>query len=192
MKLKTTILITLLFAQFTFAQDLTALKEGAEKIYKATTTLDYDTILDSTYPKVFEIVPKDQMKEVLIATFKGNEKMKVKLLPIAPEFKYGEIRKIGEQNFCMINHNLGMELTLTEKIEADEIEMFTDLMKEGMEAEEVTFNPETNAFTIRKNATMIAISDAATKKQWKFLNKDKKNALATKLFSNKVIKELGM
>lgn len=192
MKLKLTLIIALLFAQLSIAQDLASLKVGAQKIYTATTTLDYDSILDSTYPKVFDIVPKAQMKEVLMATFNGNEQMKIKLLNIAPEFQYGEIKKIGDQNFCLIDHNLGMELTLTEKIDEEEVEMMTNLMIEAMESDKVTFNKETNTFTINKKATMIGIADAATKNEWKFLNKDKKNVLVNKLFSEKVIKALGM
>ena len=192
MKLKLTLIVALLFAQLTFAQDLTALKEGAQKIYVATTTLDYDAVLDNTYPKIFDIVPKTQMKEMLAATFNGNEQMKIKLLAIEPDFKFGEIKKIGEQTFCLIEHNLGMELTLTEKIEGEEIQLMTDLMKEAMESDKVSFNAETNTFSITKKATMIGVSDADTKNQWKFINKDKKNALVIKLFSEKVIKELGL
>ncbi len=192
MKLKLTLIVALLFAQVTFAQDLASLKEGAQRIYTATTTLDYDVILESTYPKVFEIVPKAQMKELLISTFNGNEQMKIKLLNVAPNFEYGEIKKIGDQNFCLIDHNLAMELTLTEKIPEDEVELMTDLMKEAMDCDKVSFNKETNTFSINKKATMIGIADAATKNQWKFLNKDKENVLANKLFSDKVVTALGM
>ncbi|WP_284652366.1 hypothetical protein [Flavobacterium terrisoli] len=192
MKLKLTIVIALLFVQLTFAQDLTALKNGAQKIYIATTTLDYDAILDSTYPKLFDIVSREQMSEMLAQTFSGNEQMKIKLLNLEPDFKFGEIKKIDGQTFCLIDHNLGMELTLTEKVEGEEIQMMIDLMKEAMESDNVTFKPETNTFTISKKATMIGISDALTKNEWKFINRDKKNVLVTKLFSEKVIKELGM
>lgn len=192
MKLKLTLIVTLLFAQLTFAQDLNALKVGAQKIYVATTTLDYDVILESTYPKIFDIVPKEQMKEMLAATFSGNEQMKIKLLTIEPDFKFGDIKKIEQQTFCLIEHNLGLELTLTEKIEGEEIQLMIDLMKEAMESDSVSFNKETNTFTINKKSTMIGISDAETKNQWKFINRDKKNVLVTKLFSEKVIKELGL
>lgn len=192
MKLKLTLFVTLLLAQLTFAQDLNALKEGAQKIYVATTTLDYDTILESTYPKIFDIVPKEQMKEMLAATFSGNEQMKIKLLTLEPDFKFGDIKKIEQQTFCLIEHNLGLELTLTEKIEGEEIQLMIDLMKEAMESDSVSFNKETNTFTINKKSTMIGVSDAETKNQWKFINRDKKNVLVTKLFSEKVIKELGL
>ncbi|MFN3754192.1 hypothetical protein [Flavobacterium sp.] len=192
MKLKLTLIVALLLAQFTLAQDLASLKESTQKIYLATTTLDYDAILDSTYPKVFEILPKAQMKEILIETFNGNEQMKIKLLNIAPNFEYGEIIKIGDQNFCLIDHNLEMELTLTEKIEGEEIEMMVDLLKAAMETERVTFSKEANSFTVKKKSTMIGISDAATKNQWKFINKDKENVLVNKLFSNKVVTALGL
>ena len=118
--------------------------------------------------------------------------MKITIVNVAPNFDYGAIKKIGEQNFCLIDHNLEMDLTLTEKIDGEEVEMMTELMKSAMECESVTFNPQTNTFNIKKRATMIAIADAATKNQWRFINKDKENALVNKLFSDKVVKSLGL
>lgn len=192
MKIKLTVIVVLLFSQVTFAQDLTSLKQEANKIYTATATLDYDIIMDYTYPKIYEIISREQMKELLIQTFNGNEQMKIKILNVAPNFNYGVIKKIDDQNFCLVDHNLEMDLTLTEKIEGEEVEMMTELMKSAMECESVTFNQQTNTFNIKKRATMIAIADAATNNQWRFINKDKENALVSKLFSKKVIKALGL
>ena len=193
MKLKKLALLLLLISQVTVGQDLNSLKIEAQKVYEATTILDFDQIIEGTYPKVFEIISKEQMKQLLISTFNGNDEMKIKLLNVAPDFKFGEIKKIDMQTFCLIDHNLSMELTLQEKIEDDEeAEMMLEIFKAGMETDEVTFNKETNTFTITKISTMIGIADKATNNKWKFLNKDKENVLATKLFSKKVLKELGM
>ena len=193
MKLKKIALLLLLISQVTVGQDLNSLKIEAQKVYEATAILDFDKIIDGTYPKVFEIVSKEQMKQILISTFNGNDEMKIKLLNVPPDFKFGEIKKIDTQTFCLIDHNLSMELTLQEKIEDDEeAEMMLEIFKAGMETDKVTFNKETNTFTIKKISTMIAIADKATNNKWKFLNKDKENVLATKLFSKKVLKELGM
>ena len=193
MKLKKLALLLLLISQVTVGQDLNSLKIEAQKVYEATAILDFDKIIDGTYPKVFEIVSKEQMKQILISTFNGNDEMKIKLLNVPPDFKFGEIKKIDTQTFCLIDHNLSMELTLQEKIEDDEeAEMMLEIFKAGMETDKVTFNKETNTFTIIKISTMIGIADQATNNTWKFLNKDKENVLATKLFSKKVLKALGM
>lgn len=191
MKLKKIAFLLLLISQLTVAQDLNSLKVEAQKLFDATKTMDYDKIIDGTYPKVFEMVPKQQMKQILISTFNGNDEMKISLLDIEPDFKFGEIKKIDNQTFCLIDHNFAMELTIKEKIEDDdEAQMMIDIFKEAMETEKVTFNKEKNSFTITKVSTMIAIFDDATKNTWKFLNKDKENALAKNLFSKKVLKAL--
>lgn len=172
------------------AQTIEPLKEEIEKIYQATIVLDYDAILEATYPKVFDLVSKEQMKEVLKSTFNGNEGIKVKLLPTEPEFSFGEIFKIENQFFCLVNHNLSMQLIMDEKIE--DIEMMISIFKSTLETDKVTFDQSTNTFTIHKRSTMIGIYDEFTNKTWKFLNKDKNNLLANKLLSEKVIKTLGL
>jgi hypothetical protein len=82
MKLKKIALLLLLISQVTVGQDLNSLKIEAQKVYEATTILDFDQIIDGTYPKVFEIVSKEQMKQILISTFNGNDEMKIKLLNV--------------------------------------------------------------------------------------------------------------
>lgn len=173
-----------------YSQTIEPLKAEVERIYQATVVLDYDTILDVTYPKLFDLVSKAQMKEVLKATFKGDEGIKVKLLPIQPEFTFGEIFKIDNQYFCLVNHNLSMQLIMDEKIE--DVEMMISIFKSMMETDKVTFDQSANTFTIHKRSTMIGIYDQFTNNTWKFLNKDKSNVLANKLLSEKVIKTLGL
>lgn len=193
MKQKITFLLCFLLVQLTAtAQDLNALKIGADKIYKATITLDYDNILNYTYPKVFDLVAKEQMKEILKNTFNGNEQMKVKLIDMAPEFSYGDIKKIGDKTFCLVTHNLAMELVMVQTLSEEDGKMMADMMKESMETNDITFNKEKNAFMITKKATMIAIADASTKNEWRFLNKDKDNAIAKYIFDEKTLKELGL
>jgi hypothetical protein len=85
-----------------------------------------------------------------------------------------------------------MKLTLVQKVEEDEIELMTTLMKEAMETNDIVFNKENNAFSILKKAAMIAIVDDFTQNEWKFINKDKNNAFVNKLFNEKVIQELGL
>lgn len=192
MKLKLSFFLALLLVQLTFSQDAKELKDGAQKVYDATMSLNYDAILDLTYPKLFEIVPREQLRQMIVQTFNGNEEMKVKLINVAPNFSFGEIKKIDNHSFCLINHNLSMEIILKVKLTPDEATAMLDLFKEAMETREVTFDKEKNAFKITKIATMIAIADESTKNQWKYFNRDKKNALLSTLFGEKVAKELGL
>lgn len=188
----TFLLVCILFTTISFSQDLNALKADIQKTYDATIALNYDKILDYTYPKLYKFIPRDKMKEALIATFNGNDEMKVKILAVEPNFNFGEIKTIDNQKFCLVKHNLSMELTLNEILEDEDVEMMIDLLKSAMETEDITFDKEKNTFKVSKISTMIAISDELTKNQWRFLNKDKENKLMAMLLNKKVVKELGL
>ena len=186
------LLACILFTTISFSQDLNALKAEIQKTYDATIALNYDKILDYTYPKLYKLVPRDKMKEALIATFNGTDEMKVKILAVDPNFNYGEIKTIDDQKICLVKHNLSMEITLNETLEEEDVEMMFDLLKSSMETEDITFDKKKTTFKINKIATMIAISDELTKNQWRFLNKDKENKLMAMLLNKKVVKELGL
>jgi hypothetical protein len=83
-----------------------------------------------------------------------------------------------------------MEMSFNEPME--DPEMMTGIFKSSMEAEEVTYNKEKNAFRIKMRSTLIAVADELTSNKWKFLNKDKENKLFTMIFDEKVKSELGL
>lgn len=181
-----------LFVVFTttlFAQDLSSLKEEANKAYLAGSSMNYDAIFETTYPKVFDIVSKDMMKMGMEQMF-NNEEFSIRLIPVEPNFSFGEIKSIGAQKFCILDHDTKMKMTFKEKM--DNAQMMVDIFKSSMEAEEVTFDEKENAFHIKVRSTMVGVSDEITKNQWKFINKDKSNQLINMIFSEDVIKQLGL
>lgn len=175
-----------------FAQSMESMKIEADKAFVNTYELNYNKILDGTYPKVFEVLDRKLMLQVLKSTFEGNEEMSIKLNKVDPNFKFGEIFSIGNQKFCMIDHDLSLTLIMKEKMKSDEAEMMLSLFKAAMETDDITYNKKERSFTINKIATMIAISDEFTKNEWKFINKDENNVLAKKMFSEEVIERLGL
>jgi hypothetical protein len=56
----------------------------------------------------------------------------------------------------------------------------------------VTYDKATNTFRIEMRSTLIAVADELTKKQWKFLNKDKDNKLFSMIFDEKIVKALAL
>lgn len=194
-KMKKTVfilLIALVSIQNSLGQSLESMKTEAEKIYASMYESNLEGVLDYTYPKVFEIIEKDQMKQILKSTFEGTDEMKIRINKVEPNFKFGEVFTIGNQKFCFIDHDLSMTLIMKEKMDKDEAEMMIEIFKSGMKTDDVQYNKKEGSFTINKVSTMIAISDEYTKNEWKFINKDEKNVLAKKLFSDEVIKELGL
>lgn len=190
MKNKIFFLISFLCSCYSiFSQDTANLKSEALKSYKASTSMDYDAIFDTTYPKVFDIIPKETMKE-MFQQMMDNEQFSIQLVEVEPNFTFGEIKVIGNQKFCLIEHDNRMLMTF--KTPMEDAEAMTAIFKKSMDAQKVSFDKDKNEFTIELRATIIGVSDELTKNQWKFLNKDKENQLFNMIFDEKVKTELGL
>ena len=171
------------------AQDMTSLKTEALKSYKAGVSMDFDAIFRTTYPKVFDIIPEEQM-QTMFDEMMENEQFSIKLVEVEPEFTFGKIKKIEGKTFCLIDHNNVMTMKFKQPLE--DAESMTDIFKSSMNAEKVTYDKATNTFRIEMRSTLIAVADELTKKQWKFLNKDKDNKLFSMIFDEKIVKALAL
>ena len=185
----------LFFAFFLFqtitilAQDMASLKTEALKSYKASVNMNFDDIFATTYPKVFDIIPQDQMKK-MFGQMMENEQFSIKLVEVEPNFSFGEIKKIEGKSFCMVTYNNVMTMKFKEPM--DDAESMVDIFRSSMEADKVTYDKLTNTFRIEMRSTLIAVADDVTKNQWKFLNKDKENKMFSMLFDAKILKALGL
>lgn len=182
------LLLAVSFVSELYAQDLASLKTEAKKTYEASANLNFDAIFEHTYPKVFDIVPKEQMKE-MFDQMMANENFSIKLIPVAPNFKFGEIKKIDNKFFCIVEHDNAMTMKFNKPME--NAQDLTETFKASMKAEEVTFDKATNTFSIKMRSTMIAVADELTKNKWKFLNNDKNGQLFSMIFNEKIKTELG-
>ena len=189
MNFKFTLLISLL-SIIGFAQDLATLKSESQKMYDAAITLDFEKMMDFTYPKVFEIAPKDQMVEMMYSTFE-NDQMSIKLEQIDPKFSFGEIKKIDKHVFCQFSHDNKMKLTFKNDISGSE-EMIVDMLKENTGATDVTYDEKTKSFYATLRVNVLAVADELTKNNWKFITLEKEKAMLSMLFSEDIIKQLGL
>jgi hypothetical protein len=171
------------------AQDMTSLKTEALKSYKASVTMNFEDIFETTYPKVFEIIPQDQMK-TMFGQMMENEQFSIKLVDVEPGFSFGEIKKIEDKMFCFVNYNNVMIMKFKTPVEdaAARVEIF----KSSMEADKVTYDKANNSFQIEMRSTLLAVADDATKNKWKFINKDKKNKMFSLIFNEKTVKAIGL
>ena len=189
MKFRTVVFIFFLFQTiFVLAQDANTLKSEALRSYKAGVSLNFDAIFDTTYPKVFDIVSRDQMKE-MFAQMMDNEQFSIKLIEVDPKFSFGELKKIDDKTFSILTYNNVMEMTF--KTPMEDGDAMVDVFKSNMGAEKVTYNKMTNTFRIELRATLIAVADALTNNNWKFLNKDNENKMFLMIFDEKIQKQLG-
>ena len=191
MKLKIVFLSFLFtYSISSIAQDKESLKIEALKAYKASVSMDYDAIFETTYPKVFEIIPKESMKK-MFEQMMENEDFSIKLIEVEPQFSFGEIKKVGDKSFCLIDHNSVMNMQFKKPVEEDSQTMI-GLFKSSMDTKNVTFDKANNLFRIELRSTLIGVSDATTNNKWKFLNKDKENKLFNMIFDEKTQTALGL
>lgn len=190
MKNKILSILFLVYTITSFSQDIKSLKSEAQLMYDTAISLDLDKILDQTYPKVFEIASREQMKDVMFEAF-NNEAMTIKLIKTNPNFSFGEIKKIGNQTFCIFEHDNKMTMTFKEDM-SDSAELMLEMIKESMGATEATYDTKTFTFTINKRSKVLAISDDLTKNTWKYVNIEKEGSLIQMLFSEDIVKKLGL
>ena len=171
-----------------FSQDMATLKTEALKSYKASVTMNFDDIFETTYPKLFDVIPKDQMKE-MFSQMMENEQFTLKLVEVEPNFSFSEIKTVENKKFCIINHRNALVMTFKSPIV--EVEEMKNSFKEIMGAETIDFDKATNSFRVESRAILLAVSDELTKGTWKFLNKDKDNVIFAMVFNDKIQKELG-
>lgn len=173
-----------------FSQDMVSLKANAQKVYDYTVAHQYEQIMDMTYPKLYDIAPKEAILEILKKSFEGNDGFTIKMVAAPPNFIFGNIKKIGDQTFSVITHDNTMQIIWDEAIPNLEIQEYIDMFKKTMKTENVSYDPANKTMNIKTGAKMIAISDDLTKKQWKFLTYNEQ--VFSKIFDEKIKAELGL
>lgn len=185
--------IILFIANIAIGQNLETLKLETTKMFKATSKMNYDEILDYSYPKLFDIITRDQMKEVLEMTFK-NEQFSIIFLQNDPNFEYSAIKKIEKKSLVIIKYDLAMAMQFNEPVDDETIEIMINALKsQGESYADVKFDKVKNTFVIKGKSTMIGIADELTDNKWKFLNYDKnKRQIAEMLLSDSILNKLGL
>jgi len=185
--------IVMFITNTVFSQDLKSLELETNKMFKATSKMNYDEILDFTYPKLFDIISREQMKELLEMTF-NNEDFTISFLQLDPNFDYGPIKKIENKSLCMIKYNLGMAMQFNEVVDDETIEVMINTLKaQGESYNDVKFDKAKNTFLIKGISTMIGVADEITDNKWKFITYDKsKRQIAEMLLSDSILNKLGL
>ncbi|MDV6169807.1 hypothetical protein R1T16_15325 [Flavobacterium sp. DG1-102-2] len=175
---------------FATAQDKASLAKDAQRMLDYTFAENYKGLMDLTYPKIFDLIPKEQMLEMLPKMLKG-EGYTIKLDKVPENFTFGDIKKIEGGSYAVVSYDTQMRMIFTERPADKEIETMTTMFKENMKASVATFDKTDNSFLIKKRSQMIAAADAATGQKWTFLNNENPQ-LIEKLFSENIRKGLGL
>lgn len=184
------LLLFLLTSVVTFAQDLTSLKNDAQKVFDFTIAKNYDATLDYTYPKVFDIIPREQMLEVL-NNMLDNESMSITIENVRPDFTFSNELVINKAKYYVIEHNNRMIMKFKTEL-GEEKDAMLEYLTQSMPSYKVSFDEKTKSFIVDGKAKIIAISDEITKGTWKFLNYNGDSPMMEQVLGKEVLEKLGL
>jgi hypothetical protein len=192
--MKTKIIFLLLLCSLsTFSQTIEKLKVATKKIYDANYTMDFDTIVNLTYPKIVETLGgKNGMLNKLDSDYQ-NDEFRMRLELVTPVFQYSETKKIEGKTFCVITYRNPIRYFFENKLDNDTAVKKVNWLKENNSTKEVFFEPKRNSINVKRISKLVAIADEATSKDWKFFNFDdsSQREIFKTLFSENTKKELG-
>lgn len=161
------LLLFLLIAPL-FSQSLELAKEGYVKVYEATEKLDFETIMDMSYPKLLELGGRAALIAEMKKAFTDPN---IKLTFVKTEFKpeYSPVQEIKGHRFCVIRRHTIMKITFKNPLNAEQVKAIQTNIARSNPSRTLSFNAQENAFSSTGPDISLAISDSLTKNQWRFL-----------------------
>lgn len=191
MKLQLSFLF-LFIGAITFAQSEETLQKEAKLMYQASYNMNFETVLDLTYPKIFDLASREQLGQILRNSFQ-NEQFKIRLVFPEVTFKYGKIKEVEGKKAVLITYVSAMRMTFEQKFYGNEAQEMLMGLKQSLPEKKVSYEPNTNSFFIEGTDAMIAISDNHTNKAWKFITYDKvQRPMLVEMLGENLLKELGL
>ncbi|WP_309640467.1 hypothetical protein [Flavobacterium sp.] len=192
MKFKTYIILLLLLSCCAFSQTIEKLKTATKKIYDANYTMDFDSIVKFSYPKMIADFSKGKFLEKLDHDYQ-NEEYRMRLQLVTPVYEYGPIKKIEGITFCVISYKNPVRYFYENKLDSNTSLLKANFLREKDRTKDVTFEPKRNSFNVRRISKFIAVFDATTNNQWKFFNMDDlvQRQIFETLFEDYIKKQVG-
>lgn len=156
-----------------------------------TKTKQYEKLLDYTYPKLFDLVPKETLVESMRETFDSDEMSieldSMKIDTIFPVFI------IADTNYVVAKHTMLMKMKYAEPFDtanSESTQTMVSLMELKFGVGNVRFDKLNNSLNVYMKPDIVGIKPKSTN-IWTFVNLNEDNPLMLgMLFNNKVIEKL--
>lgn len=186
------ILLFFVLTPFCKAQSLDQLKKETSLVYEAMYNIDFETIINYSHPKMFEIVSREQIN-VILNQFYENKLMRTRLVYPKVDFSFSEFQVIEGKTYCVIQYNNALRMTFEKQLPLEEAKTIKKGMQSTKEYEKVTYEKSRNSFLAEGKATLVAIADPAFNNEWKFVNCSTSQAqLAYLILGDSVVSKLGL
>lgn len=174
-----------------FAQTDTSLAARLATMLELTRKKDWDGVMDYTYPKVFDVVAREEFKFDLENSFDNEETplqfVEIKLKKIAPVFAHGNA--LYAKVFCSMFLSIKLEYKKGEAKENFDPKQVTKLLKEQYGEENVQYDKIAEKYLVQSGCQMVAIRDQLSP-NWTFMMYDDKGLANEDLLSKEVVKKL--
>lgn len=157
-----------------FSQSIDKLKLEAKKLYDSNYLMEFETVADLTYPKIYEEIGKETFIEKMDWAYQNDEyRLRLQLPNVV--FQYSELKKSGGKSFYIITFKNPVRYFFEEKLTTEQAAEKKKQLQEINQTQDIIFEPARNSFNVKKTTTYIAISDESTSGEWKFFNFDDKD-----------------
>ena len=170
------------------AQPGLPLQQRLHQFMEANRRLDFDTVIAYTYPKLFTLVPRDEVKESLVNAFENDQVQigldSLKLDSVYPVFSMqgGSYAKI-RYSMKMTMHVKNRETDSSKRQEQNEAMLAA--MQTQLGKEQVSLDTGGNII-MHVTALMLAAKDKYAK-EWCFVNLKDGDPIVSQLFSKEII-----
>jgi hypothetical protein len=173
-----------------FSQDEKRLNERLDSALRLTEISDLDKLLDFTYPKLFTLVPREEMLSTLKSGLENEDFAgsvdSVKKVRVFPVFKH------ENAFYAKVIHTMRLNMKFKQDLDSTEADELLELMRIDFGAGNISFNHATNTVGIFMLVTMVAIKDEHSP-EWSFITFDddeEDHELGAMLFPAAVLEKL--
>ncbi len=183
-------LIFLVFEVIGNAQQDTSLVNRVNEMLKITELKDFEKVMDYTYPKLFAIVPREELITVMKNAYETDEFTieldSARIDTIFPVFV------INDTSYVKVKHSMLMKMKYKEPYDTadkESKEFMVSLMQQKFGEGNARFDPIANSLNIFMIPDMVGIKTKSS--NWTFANLNEDNpAMLNMLFSKQVLNKL--
>jgi hypothetical protein len=166
-----------------YTKDSTEMATRLETFMQNNRLMDIDKVLDYTYPKLFTIAPREQVKEAMENAFTNDELIisldSIKVVKIYPVFS------VNENRYAKITYSMIINMQPKGK-DSTTFDTYLEVMQSQYGEENVSIDKTGKGINIFQQVDMVAIKDELSP-EWTFVNLKKDDPLMDMLFEKDLI-----
>ena len=165
------------------------LEQRLADFMKVNEVMDFEKVMDYTYPKLFTLAPRTQLIKAMTDAF-SNEEVKIELDSMRIDTVFA-VFNMSNGSYAKVKYSMNMLMSFKDSTDTEDSE--NDLVLQSIAAEygseNVSKDRKTGVITIRNTSYMVAIKDEYAK-EWSFVNLNREDPMINKLFSKEVLDKL--